>query len=186
MKDKRKLFGLALAVFAGLSFWWLSSQDEDMIDMSADAPRLPDSYFKNMSIVSHDDSGEPVSRLEAARATHYPDDPKVYLEDLRSRGLDSDDAWVLRAKRGEFHPDEDILHASGDVRLLSEGSAPGAVPVILRTDRLKFDTQAELATTDAPVEITQGASRVRGEGLYADLGNDYVEIPARVEARYEK
>lgn len=186
MKDKRKLFGLVLAVFAGLSFWWLALQDSDQAQAPAAAARLPDSYFNGLNIVSHGEDGKPVSRLQAAHATHFPDDPLIYLEDLRTRGLEANDSWILKATHGKFNPDTDILNASGTVRLSRLGEQSGSVPAVLSTDKLEFDAQAERATTDSPVEITQGKSHVRGIGLVADLGNNHIEIPARVEARYEE
>lgn len=186
MKDKRKYFGLTLALFAGLSFWWLLGQDDESKELAADGPRLPDSYFEGLEIVSHDTSGNAVSRLQAARARHYPDDPQVYLEQLRSTGLDATDSWVLEASQGAFNPDNDILDARGDVRLLRESSGDDTLPVILRTDQLRFDAKNEVATTSAQVRITQGKSLVQGDGLYADLANDYMEIPAEVTARYEE
>lgn len=178
----RALVILALATAGFGSWWWLSAQREAVTVV--EAPRHPDSYFRDLDVVRHDASGHAEMHVEAAYAEHFENEPWIHLRDLDARGLDAGPDWRLSANEGRMTDDGVELDAWGDVVLTRANEDGGAMK--LRTEKLSVNTDTQIAMTDEIVLITQGASEISGRGLRVSLADDYLRIASDVEARYEK
>lgn len=182
MRDRRWIAGLTLAAIAIASWFWLGRQTHRPAAEQAAAERLPDSYFEEMNVVSHNSEGEAVSSLQAARALHYPDDDIVYLTGVKARSLNPEDNWALQSNAGRLWPDANRLLAT-DKAVLTQTGSEGA-PVSIESNSLLLDSENETVTTDDPVTISQGRSAISGVGLSASMRDDHIVIHSSVEARY--
>lgn len=175
--------GAALALLGFATWWWLDQQRA--VAPEVERPRHPDSYFKRLDAVRHDEAGQAEMRVQAAYAEHFEDEPWIYLEDIFATGLAAaTPGWQLRAQRGRMSDDGTELEAHGDVVMTRQDE--GRAALRMETDSLWVNTDSELATTDSVVLISQGASRIRGRGLRAALQDDRLQLEHDVEAYYEK
>lgn len=174
---------IILLAGAGFGTWWWLSEQRALAPEQA-AARHPDSYFHDLDIVRHDVNGDPEMRVTAEYAEHFEDETWIHLQELAARGLGAGPGWQLTANRGRLTDDGVELDVHGDVVLTRNN--PGKVPIELRTTKLSVNTETEIAMTDAPVTVKQGASVVSGRGLWVSLADDYLRIESNVEARYEK
>lgn len=181
---QRRLLGLlALAALGLVSWWWLDKQRQQVIEV--EKPRQPDAYFRDLDAERHDETGAAAVRVEARYAEHFEDEPWIHLHDLRAHGANADgEPWQLTAERGRLNDDGTELEARGNVRLRRESGKAAAM--LLETESLHVNTKTEVVTSDTTVLISQGASRVRGRGMFADLRNDRLQLQEDVEAYYEK
>ncbi|HEX7029711.1 MAG TPA: LPS export ABC transporter periplasmic protein LptC [Gammaproteobacteria bacterium] len=173
---------VALLAAAGLGTWWWLGQQRALTP-EREAARHPDSYFRALDIVRHDENGSPEMRVTADYAEHFENESWIHLRALEARGLGADSGWQLTANRGRLTDDGVELDVHGDV-VLTRGK-PDDVPMHLHTEALFVNTETEIAVTDEPVKITQGPSIISGRGLRVSLAEDYLRIESDVEARYE-
>jgi lipopolysaccharide export system protein LptC len=97
---------------------------------------------------------------------HYPDDdtttviaPRLTFHSTPPAQLSSEQAQVSK--------DAQSVRLERNVRLYRSGEA-GGLPIEVTSARLDVVPDAETASTDTPVTITQGRSVVTGSGLLAD------------------
>lgn len=183
MNRRLLVTALVLAGFGLASWWWLGQQRD--ASPEAERPRRPDAFFRQLDALRHDESGQPVMRVLAERAEHFPDDSWIYLYDVRARSEQSEGLpWRLSADAGRMSDDGARLDVQGNVLLLREADA--GQPLQLAAERLSVDSEAKLATSDSVVVISQGPSRIRGRGLRASLADDHIRLENEVEAWFEK
>lgn len=182
MRDRRWIIGLILALIAAISWFWQGRQEQSPEALRTAAQKLPDSFFETMEIVSHNEDGAPVSRLQAAEATHYPEEDVVHLKQVLARSLDPDSNWELRSAAGKLWPENNRLLASEGAKLSQTGGE--GTPIVIESESLLLDSGNETVTTDDLVVISQGRSAIRGKGLIGSLRDNRIVISSSVEARY--
>lgn len=174
--------GIGLALLGLATWWWLNQQRA--VAPEAERPRHPDSYFNQLDAVRHNEAGEAEMRVQAVYAEHFENEPWIYLRDIVATGLALEaPGWQLTAQRGRMSDGGTRLEAHGDVVMTRQDK--GRAPLRLETDSLRVDTDAQLATSDSVVVVSQGTSRVRGRGLRATLQDDRLRLEHDVEAYYE-
>ena len=57
-------------------------------------------------------------------------------------------------------------------------------PLKLTTEQLFIDMKKEIATTKSKIKFTQGANRIQGIGMNADMKKNKIEFMSQVRSRY--
>lgn len=148
------------------------------------APRhLPDYHFLAPRITRFGADGLLALDLRAASAVHFEDDDSVALEQLSvDYRTDTGDLWHLTAARGSAPMSGDVLLLEGAVRVARPRADGGALE--LTTERLTLATRSQRLTTDSPVEMREGNSRMSAVGLDADLSAERIRFTSAVRGSY--
>ncbi|MDX1443576.1 MAG: LPS export ABC transporter periplasmic protein LptC [Gammaproteobacteria bacterium] len=179
---RRNLF-IGLMLLAVIGSWMLLDREREESAATEDRPATPDSYFTDMELVRHDENGRPSMTVRARSATHYPNDPLIYMEAVDARGKQADANWALTAATGELSSENNRLHVEDNVLLVQNKT--GRPPLEMSTVVLDIDADSEVVETDAAIEIRYGKSTVTGKGLWASLADGRMIIESKVRARYE-
>ena len=91
--------------------------------------------------------------------------------------------WQLQALRGVL-TGRDRLSLNEQVVITGQGKAAHGL-TRAETTSLQLDLANRHASTDAPVVVYNGRATLRGVGLDADLGSEYIVINDQVRAIYE-
>lgn len=177
MRGSERLFPLlVLAVLAGLTFWLerLSQPPEAVAD--GRQRHDPDFYVEGFHIRRFGPDGLLQHSLYAQRMEHYPDDDSTYLLAPRLN-WHRPTLQVLSADSATLDAKGETAHLINNVQLIRPGTR-GAPTTTIVTDWLIVRPEEESARTEAPVTITQGASRLEGIGLIADRQNTVLGGPA--------
>lgn len=123
-----------------------------------------------------------ILKVSASRIVHHreADLLEVHLPVLQRLGI-PDEQLSARAARATVHKGNNQVDLNGGVQLERKGPQRN---MLLTTEYLVVLIEAQTAATDAPVEIRQGASILRGRGLEADLRAANYKILSSLEARY--
>lgn len=156
---------LLMGVLAGLTLWL------DRIVQLSEAPARrapthdPDFIVDRFTVTRMSPEGRPVSKLTAEKMLHYPDDETTELIEPRfeQRSADAPPLHV-RADRGGVSKDGERVELRGDVVVVRE---PSRDREALRVDTtyLEIFPKEEIARTQEPVTIKQGAARLDGVGM---------------------
>ncbi len=192
MRPASLLQGPVVLVFlVGLAAgsWWLANRGRDA-DAPATASRVgqPGYYLEGATLEQTDETGRIELRVHAASAVQDPATRNVQAETLRlDYFLDAPRTWTMTARSGTLPPDGRTVVLSGDVKLTGlTGSGPGSPPAVVRTEHMKLDVDASVATTKDPVRIVLGTHEVTARGLRADLKTDRLRLESNVNGRYSR
>lgn len=153
---------LLVGVLAALSYWLeLASR----IPETASGGKLrhdPDTIVEGFEVRRFDPFGALQHTLTARQMVHYPDDDTAVVFEPRI-------VWhrppptTLVAREAHISSRGEHVTLIDDVRVTRAGVA-GKPETTLTTARMDVWPDDELAKSTLPVTITQGASRLRGEG----------------------
>lgn len=182
----RALIGLAIVVAIIAGVMLLGRTDRATDAAMTEDPRAsnPGYSARDAVIIETGEDGRPRYRLQAETIRQQPNDLTVTLEDLALQYAGEDGTlWNASADRGVVPQSGDRIDLAGDVVLT--GMLDGTeVPARIETERLAFDTRAEVATTDAPVTITWAGERITSRGLRADLQSQRLRLESEVHGSY--
>jgi lipopolysaccharide export system protein LptC len=143
-------------------------------------------YMTDARVTETGPDGRPRYRIEAERVLQNPFDLSIRLEELRlGYSADADRRWTLTAEAGYVPPGSRTIDLSGNVVIVGKPQ-PGAETAVVRTERLSLDTEANIATTPARVDIEWGRRRLSGIGLKADLKAERVQLESAVHGRFAR
>lgn len=119
---------------------------------------------ERFTVTQLDPKGAPEYRLSAEKMLHYADDRSTELLAPRFVRTRPDSTITVIADRGRVEHDYKQAHFYDHVRLVRE--TPGkADPLRVETDYLHVIPDQDIARTDRPVTITEGASQLSALGM---------------------
>lgn len=177
-------FLAVLAALAGGTLWLLRQTALQSALGGRPKTHMPDYYFNDATITSLDAHGKPASVLAAPRVVHHPDDDSVEVFDPRMRYFTAGDPpWYAQADHGLEPSGGEFVYLDGHVEM-RHPDAHGGPPLIIHTQHLTVDLVTNTATTDDPVQMTKGVSRVTGVGMDAYMEDDRLVLRSDVRGSY--
>lgn len=175
---------LLVGLLAGMSFWLEMASRAPTATSDGKARHDPDYIVSNFEVRRFDPQGNLQHSVAADLLRHYPDD----------------DSTVVLAPRITYHrapptfvtAREAVISSKGEhVQLIEDvqvtrrgiGNKPDTV---LTTTRLDVWPDDEIAKTNMPVAIAQGASIVHGSGLNVDYKTSFYILEGPVQGVFSR
>jgi LPS export ABC transporter protein LptC len=151
----------------------------------ADADRGdPGFEARGAEIIETGPDGQPRYRVRAAVISQDPASRNVLLQQVELRLADADGAsWAVDARSGRMPADGQAIELTGDVRV-SGRAAPRDEPISIRSERLSYAFDQQLARSDTDVTLTMGARALEARGFVADLKAGRVRLESKVHGRF--
>jgi LPS export ABC transporter protein LptC len=129
--------------------------------------------------------GRPKYTLNAKFIEQHPKDQSVQLQVVHMILTDADDnRWTVDAQHGDIVGDGVNIHLSGDVHV--SGLLPGSTqPADITSDRLSFDTRADIVTTSDPVIFSWADRQIHSVGIVANLKDSHVQLESAVHGIFQ-
>ena len=181
----RNLFVFAfLTAAAGLSWYW-SRAGTTVIQPGEVRESLPLGYYLiDAKIFGTDEDGRLLYEIWAARAEERPDEGRLLLSDVRIEYRPAENVpWVLTADSGEAPTDQAYIELSGAVELANTPRDQGQ-RTLIKTQRLRFEPDASVASTEAAVSVFLGAGRLDAVGIKVYLRDDRLELESSVHGEF--
>ena len=184
--DTRNTAIVTLLVTAAVVSWFLSRAGTVVPPASELRGTAPLGYYlRNAVLLGTDDEGNIFYRVLAERVVEADESESLELSHVRVEYRDSADVrWQASAEQAQASRDTSILDLFGNVRLANDG-AEGDTATVIETDRLRFDPDSFLATTDRPVTVSIGRGHIGATGMKAFLKDDRLELESQVHGRFE-
>lgn len=151
----------------------------------------PDAFVSGGRYLSFSATGQLTSRIESQRIEQFESEQVIRMQQPRATlfGEADDASWELEAQQGEFLEARDLIHLTGDVRIIRLADQRGAVsppePMSLLTEALTLNSKERTVYTSEPVTITDALGVTRATGMKAWIDPRILELNAQVEGRYE-
>lgn len=176
-----------LLVIAALIVVFIFSRERGSVLVQDEAPARaidPGYSARDARIVETGDDGRPRYRLHAELITQPPGDPRVLLTRPRLAYTDAGGGtWNATAQSGVVAEAREHIELTGEVELDGRFGGTGD-RAVMRTERLEFDTERELATTAEPMTIDWSGHSLSAKGVRADLRAETLRLESRVHGRF--
>lgn len=170
------IFGACLALALG-SFYIVQLMNVQDMEMMSDAHKgEPDYIVEKFSAVRMAPDGTPRYIISGARLAHIPitDSSTVDAPALQSFAPDKPPMYI-NSKTAQLDHVNNTVELAGNVDIRRAGS-PTAKPMTIRTEALTVLVDEDRMQTSLPVEMTSGATVVRGVGMTANNATRQVKI----------
>lgn len=179
---------LSLAGTIVALFFLLWQSDEPTAPTDAASLRgesEPDGFVVNGHYLSYDETGRLTTRFRSPRIEQFESRSETVMDSPRATlyGEEGDPPWQVQATMGLFLEADDLVHLSGDVRIIRE--ADGGRPLTLTTTALTMNNRERTVYTDEPVALTDAVSLTTATGMKAWIDDRILELESQVEGRYE-
>jgi lipopolysaccharide export system protein LptC len=180
-----QLFSIALlATVAGLTFMLQAALVPDAAKPDRRLTHDPDAIAENFEIRRLDDQGKLKYRLKAPYIIHYPDDDSSEVKTPRLIAYRQDaPPLILTAERAKITARGEMVYLNENVKILRESTAQSPA-LLASTSILTVEPDAGLAYTDQAIEITQGASWIKGVGARINSNASTFELQSRVRGHH--
>lgn len=146
-------------------------------------PHFVDAFVKDFTMVSMNEQGQPDYTLTADLMEHFNDTGESEITTPVFNINRNENAWVISARSGIIDNENTWITLYDNVVMLQKNSA---APVTLKTSKLRFNTKTQVADSDKPVDITQGALSLKSNGLKFNNITGNLELLAGVNGTYVK
>lgn len=140
-------------------------------------------YLTDATLTEVGADGKPRVVVQARSIEQQLRDQSVVLQDLElDYSTTQAGTWKVTADRGRMPPERTSIQLFGDVTVTGRESRGSA---IIRTERLAYDTAANLIQTSDPVRIQVGAHELHGRGLRVDLNKGTLRLESNVNGTFK-
>lgn len=179
------VLALGAAITLG-SFWVLEVMRKGIIDETPMSPRSePDFYVETFNFVRISQSGEASYSISGKRLIHNPLDDSYEVELPIVNSLSpTRPPMVTRAKRALIEQDYSKVHLYDDVQV-DRPATPTTQNFRLESEYLLLLPDDDVMTSDKPVDMTLGTSKLKGTGMYANNATRELRLSNNVHATYQ-
>jgi lipopolysaccharide export system protein LptC len=177
---------IVLALLAGLTFWLQSAVDRSDERHDGKLRHDPDAIAENFVARRFDENGLLKYRLSAPYLVHFPDDDssEITAPILISYRPNTPPVTVT-ADHAKLTAKGEIVYLRDNVRL-SRAATDTRPELLARSPDLTVHPEAGIAFTNSLVEITQGASWIRGVGAHIDHNASTFVLQSQVKGQYTR
>ncbi|MDO5611343.1 MAG: LPS export ABC transporter periplasmic protein LptC, partial [Pseudomonadota bacterium] len=169
---------LLAAIGSGIAI--LRQQQSMLTDGVADY--RPDYVLHNFEAITLDKQGRESFTLQAPNLARNPDNREMNIDQPTFLFPDkSGSRWRSQSKTAWVNADGSEVRLRGDVRF---DNPNGDKQMRMETEALDVFPDANRASSDQHVTITQPGSIIRGRGLEAQLDENRVTLKSEVRAQY--
>jgi len=171
---------LVFIVVIGGTIFFGGQQSETTAPTIVEEPRDPGYAARDAKLIQTGPDGRALYTIDADVIRQQPNDNTVELEHATLGFFDANGAlWTARGEQGEVGQDTGIVELSDNVHV--NGTPQGSLqPAQIVTNRLAFDTNSKIASTQEPVTLTWSGQEIKGKGMRATLNDGRVQLESAV------
>jgi lipopolysaccharide export system protein LptC len=175
---------IVLALLAGLTFWLQSAVDHSDEKHDGKLRHDPDAIAENFVARRFDETGHVKYRLSGPYMEHYPDDDTSVLKlPVLISYRPNTPPLTITAKHAKVTAKGEVAFLWEDVRI-TRAATDTRPELVATTPDLTVQSEAGIAFTNSPVEITQGQSWVTGVGAQIDNNASTFVLQSQVKGQY--
>ena len=174
---------MALILLTAVSFWIGREQNNDITEPVAGLDTKLNYVLRDFELQFFDKNGQPTINMQAPVLRN---DPAVQLGTVEHPVIKLNQpgmVWNLTSDSATVTADKEHVHLSGKVNILRHGPMAGTL-VELNTREVQVEVTPQTASTDQPVNMSDGYSQLSAIGLDLDMKTNTFKLKQKVEATY--
>lgn len=169
-----------LSLLAALSFWLDQTISAGVAEPDGKSRHDPDAIAENFSAVQLDETGRVKYRLVAPYLEHFPDDSSSELKNPTLVSYRPDSPPItMTSRNARVANNGETVYLWDDVVAVRDASSERPA-MVARMPYLTAQPDIGVAHTDSPVEVTEGASWMKGVGMHLDNDTSTLVLQSQV------
>ncbi|MCE2970848.1 MAG: LPS export ABC transporter periplasmic protein LptC [Burkholderiales bacterium] len=157
---------LLLLLLAAASYWY--SRTLGGAPAPPPLPGTPDFIGRDLVLTQFDAQGRAKFKLYAAEVAHYPDRDDAHLKRPRALSLRPDQPrMAVVADTARSENSAEVVHLEGNV-VVERAASAQSPPLRVDTEYLKVLPDSDQYSTDRPVQVRRGDSRIDATSMELD------------------
>ncbi|MGI2215614.1 LPS export ABC transporter periplasmic protein LptC [Shewanella baltica] len=179
---------LAIIAFFGTAlvlYWQVQNKHSGDTDNRVKDQNTPDFIIEDLRSVEFNEQGLVNSRVTAKHMEHYDSTNQTYFtQPVYLVYPDQGKAqWQLSADQGKLNKETGKVVLENNV--IIDAISPEEPIQTLSTSYLELDLNTMIMTSDRTIYVTGKDFNIQGQGLYADLNVQEVQLTSQVVGTYE-
>jgi len=174
---------IALVLLTAVSFWISQKQDKEIQEPVAGLDPKLNYVLRDFELQFFDENGQPAINLQAPILRNNPALQLGTIErpvvKLNQPGI----VWNLTSDTATVTADKEHVYLAGNVTVLRHEAMTGTL-IELNTQEIQIEVTPQTASTDQPVNLSDGFSQLNGIGLDLDMKTNTFKLKHQVKATY--
>lgn len=157
---------------------------DEVIEETIDMRQTQSDYYLSDFVTRKFNAGGEIEYvIRGSALAHYPDDDRSEITAPRLELHKAGATWFVRSTTGRFDTEPDLFKLTGDV--VVERSSEQADPIVITTQSLTVETDANRVNTEEKIEIVAATWRIQATGLSSAIDDGKLQLHSAVTGRYE-
>lgn len=173
------LISFSLFIFIAIIVWWSISEDfsdSNQLQQASDKPYV-EIFMNTFELTAMDENGVPAYILSGASLQQYNKSDDTQITQAVFHLLQADAQWIISANNAILNNKKDTIQLNDNVFMQQQNVEPA---VNIRTQSLLLHTRTQIAQTQTPVEIIQGTSKIKSDGMIFNNLTSQLELSPNV------
>jgi LPS export ABC transporter protein LptC len=168
---------LGLAVLVWLS---MTTNDNDLLQQTSNEDYV-EIFMNDFELTAMNENGKPDYILNGSHLKRYANSDDTEVQQPVIHLLQENSQWEIVAEQAIINYKTNTIKLKNNVVMQQQNTEP---TVTIRTQFLSIHTKTQIAQTKAFVELTQGDSRLRSNGMIFNNTNGQLELLSKVHGYY--
>ncbi len=183
MNSKSRVILASVILIPVLLYWGFGQSPQEHIPDNKGLSNTIDYYLEQATIREWSTDGQLAIRLETEKLEHNPQLEVNYLTNPRMTHLGNEKPFYASSDQGIAFDDNSRTDLLGNVAIYSNKGQDDETT--LKTEKLSFFPQQNIAQTDQPVTIKSPDSQMKGIGMDINFDDQILNLHSQVEGTHE-
>ena len=175
----KRFISFSIFLIISIIVWWTVtnySGGNDQIQQ-ASSSRYVEVFMNEFELTAMDDTGKPNYTLNGSHLQRFNDSDETEIEKPVIQFIQQNGQWKVSADSAIINNKDETIRLKTNVIMQQQNIEPA---ITFRTQSLLLDTKTQIAQTDAQVEILQGISNIKSDGMVFNNKTHELELPSNV------
>jgi LPS export ABC transporter protein LptC len=178
-----RFISLSIFLFIAVIAWWSITDNYSEINRfkPAKGKRYAEIFMNEFEITTMGDNGKPSYILNGKRLERYNNSDDTRIQQPVFHLLQENAQWKVNADSAIVNDINETIQLTNNVVMQQQNIEPA---VIIHAQNLLVHTKTQIVQTQAPVDITQGKSRLKSNGMIFNNVTGELELSSNVNGYY--
>ena len=180
----KRFISFSVFLIVSVIVWWTVTEHagDSNRTQQASGSQYVEVFMNEFELTAMDDTGKPNYTLNGLRLQRLNDSNDTEIKKPVIQFIQQDGQWKISADTAIINNKTETIQLNKNVIMQQQNIEPA---VTFRTHSLLLDTKTQIAQTDAPVEIIQGISNIKSNGLIFNNVTHELVLPSNVNGYYQ-
>lgn len=174
---------LSIFLILAITAWWSITTDySNTQQLQEDENKVYAEIFMNeFEMTAMNKNGKPHYILNGLHLQRYSNSDNSEIKQPVFQLLQENKQWKVSANKALINDKNETLQLIDNVVMQQQNTESG---ITIRTQNLSINTHTQITQTQAPVDITQGKSRIKSNGMIFNNITSELEFSSNVNGYY--
>jgi len=180
----KRFISFSIFLISSIIVWWTITEysGDNYQAKRASSSRYIEVFMNEFELTAMNDAGTPNYTLNGSYLQRFNDTDETEIKEPIIQFLQQSGHWKVSAERAIINDTEETIQLDTNVVMQQQNIEPA---ITFRTQSLLLDTKTQIARTEKQVEIIQGISNIKSQGMIFNNMTHELELSSNVNGYYQ-